>query len=253
MMNKIACTLPLELRWLSLIRQWVSGYAQAVKFTPTLEELLLSSVEESCGELIRRAEELRIDGNFRLELGYTGEALEIALAYDRKIPLNPLKDAPYEVPDGEADLEQIQLDALWLFLIKRYMDRVYFQIAGSNHVLRMQKFTRAEGAEKRVWVMGLTPRIKPELNLNLRYSEDGTIAGGFIQDFETSALLKVGPAEAYALSQMDGRRTCYEIYLQAVEEDYLLSPVQLTALYEALEQNRCWPYPTRPNPPAGVG
>ena len=36
MMNKIACTLPLELRWLSLIRQWVSGYARAVKFTPAL-------------------------------------------------------------------------------------------------------------------------------------------------------------------------------------------------------------------------
>ena len=49
MMNKIACTLPLELRWLSLIRQWVSGYAKAVKFTPALEELLLHSVEEACG------------------------------------------------------------------------------------------------------------------------------------------------------------------------------------------------------------
>ena len=45
MMNKIACTLPLELRWLSLIRQWVSGYAQAVKFTPTLEELLHTLAE----------------------------------------------------------------------------------------------------------------------------------------------------------------------------------------------------------------
>ena len=52
MMNKIACTLPLELRWLSLIRQWVSGYAKAVKFTPALEELLLHSVEEACGELL---------------------------------------------------------------------------------------------------------------------------------------------------------------------------------------------------------
>lgn len=99
-MNKIACTLPLELRWLSLIRQRVSGYAKAVKFTPALEELLLHSVEEACGELLRRAEGLRIDGNFRLELGYTGEALEIALAYNRKIPLNPLKDAPTRCPTG---------------------------------------------------------------------------------------------------------------------------------------------------------
>ena len=247
-MNKIACTLPLELRWLSLIRQWVSGYAQAVKFTPALEEMLLHSVEEACGELLRRAEELRIDGNFRLELGYTGEALEIALAYNRKIPLNPLKDAPYEVPDGEADLDEIQIDALWLFLIKRYMDRVYFQTDGSDHVLRMQKFTRAEGAEKRVWVMGLTPRLKPELNLNLRRSAEGAILGGFIQDFETSALLKVGPAEAYALSQMNGQRTCYEIYLQAVEEGLLLSPVQLTALYEALEQKQMLALPEAPKP-----
>lgn len=58
----------------------------------------------------------------------------------------------------------------------------------------------------------------------------------------------MGPAEAYALSQMNGQRTCYEIYLQAVEEGLLLSPVQLTALYEALEQKQMLALPDAPKP-----
>lgn len=242
-MNKITCTLPLELRWLPLIHQWVSGYVKAVEFTPTLEEMLMSSVEEACGELLRRAEELHITGNFRLELGYNSDVLEITIIYSHKIPLNPLKDAPYEVPDVDADLDQIQMDALWIFLIKRYMDRVYFQIDGSDHLLRMQKFTRAKGAEKRVWVMGLTPSIKPSININLNCGENGHIDGGFVQNFDTNSMLRMGSSEAYALSLMDGKRSCYEIYLQAVEAGYMLTPLQLTTLYEMLEKKQMLDFP----------
>lgn len=235
--NKMNLQLPLNVRWLQLTENIVRQYAHNVGFTEILEEMFASSVQEACGELITKAKDAGIEGNYNLVIDTSAEAVELSISYDSKIPLNPLKNQPYEVPSDNKNVTDINLDMLWLFIIKRRMDRVFFVVKGNRHTLKMMKYKRKEGKELQVWVMGLSPCLKKGLNIDL-LKTDGTVKGGVVQDFDSSEVLQLGASEIYAVQQMDGKKSLYEIYLSSIENEYTSTPYQYTKLYEALESHK---------------
>ena len=123
-------------------------YSRMVGFPPRLEDMCASSVMEACEQLIGKAKETGITDPIDLMLDYRGETIVIDIAYNRRIPLNPHQTRDYEIPDAKSKMEDLDMDTLWLHMIKGRMDRVRFMVKGSCHVLRMVKYRRDEGKEK---------------------------------------------------------------------------------------------------------
>ncbi len=202
--------------------------------TTVLEDMLVGAALEACEELLRAGRAANLERPFELVLDFDAQAAEVALVYDSRIPLNPHLTEPYEVPAASAAPEGINLDTLWLHLIKHRMDRVFFEVKGPESLLRLVKHRRDEGEEKRLWFLGMAPALRP--GLNLQYSGPERAPGAvLIQDFDSGKVFRFGPLEALAIRLMDGQRTLYDIYLALVEESGAISPHRLGLLYEALE------------------
>lgn len=204
------------------------------ELTPALEEMLVGSVLEACEELLRASRATGLAQTFELVLDFSPEAAEVAIVYDARIPLNPLLTQPYEVPTVSSDPEDVNVDTLWLHLIKHRMDRVFFEIKGPLQSLRLIKYRRDEGEEKRLWFLGVSPALRTDLNVEFTGPTDNPGAV-LIQDFTSGKVFRFGPTEALALRLMDGQRTLFDIYMQHVEEVGPVSPHRLGVLYETLE------------------
>lgn len=202
--------------------------------TPTLEDMLVGAVLEACEELLRAGRAVNLERPFELVLDFGAEAAEVAIVYDGKIPLNPHLTEPYEVPEVSSAPENVNLDTLWLHLIKHRMDRVFFEVKGPTSALQMIKYRREEGQEKRLWFLGLSPALRPGLNLEFSGPEDKPTAV-LIQDFTSGKVFRFGPTEALAVKLMDGQQTLFDIYMHHVEEVGPVSPHRFGVLYEALE------------------
>lgn len=131
-----------------------------VVFSPELEEMCASSVMEACEEIASRAEQAGIDEPLTLQLDCKGGAIVIDIACSARIALNPHETEDYELPDEDTSLDAVDMDTLWLHMIKRRMDRVRFMVQGARHVLRMIKYRRDAGREKQAWVMTITPELR---------------------------------------------------------------------------------------------
>jgi len=199
-----------------------------------LEDMLVGAVLEACEELLRAGRGEKLERPFELVLAFDARTAEVTIVYDSRIPLNPHLTKPYEVPAARTAPEGISLDTLWLHLIKHRMDRVFFEVKGPESLLRLVKHRRDEGEEKRLWFLGMTPALRP--GLNLQYSgPDKSPTAVLIQDFNSGKVFRFGPVEALAVRAMDGQRTLYDIYLHHVDEFGPISPHRLGVLYEALE------------------
>jgi len=235
--NRMTLTLPSNDRWLPLAEDATRRYVKLLKFPKALEDMITLSVLEACEELLRLSREVGIFSDYSLTLDFQGEAVSVEISYNGKIPLNPHLTDDYEVPDPSEGLDSMDpsgLDSLWLHLIRKYMDRVFFQVKGGIHVLRMLKYRRSEGEELRLWVLGLSPALREKLNVEW-IKRDGTLQGGLLQDLESQKVLRLGPREAFVVWRMDGRTTLYEIYLECVEALGPFAPHGISALFEALE------------------
>jgi len=235
--NRLTLTLPPDELWLPMAEDSTRRYTKLVEFSKALENMIALSVLEACEELLRRSREVGIFSNYSLTLDFQSEAVTVEISYNGKIPLNPHLTEDYEVPDPSVGLDGMDpsdLDSLWLHLIRKYMDRVFFQVKGNIHVLKMLKYRRSEGEELRLWVLGLSPALKEELNVEW-IERDGTLQGGLLQDLESQRVLRLGSREAFVVRKMDGRTTLYEIYLECVEALGPFAPHGVSALFEALE------------------
>ncbi len=203
-------------------------------FTPALEDMLVGAVQEACEELLRTGRSVNLEQPFELVLAFGEEAADVAIAYDGNIPLNPHLAEPYEVPTVSSDPDDINLDTLWLHLIKHRMDRVFFEVKGPLHRLRLIKYRREEGEEKRLWFLGMSPVLRRGLNVEYSGPEDNPSAV-LIQDFNSGKVFRFGPAEAFIVSLMDGQHTLFDIYMHYVEKEGPVTPHRLGVLYETLE------------------
>lgn len=231
--NCITITLPPGGRWLPFAHESLLRYSSMVGFSERLEEMLAGSVMEACEELFRKAEEKHISDRVVLNLDFKGEAVVVDIEYNSHIPLNPLKTEDYEVPDAGTDVDDVDMDTLWLHMIRRRMDRVHFMVRGSRHVLRMIKYRRDEGKEKQAWVMAIKPELRKELVLHLA-DQDVEHPSSVLQKPGGGAL-KLGPSETFVIQGIDGKTSFHDIYMAHIDTLGLISPDMLARLFEKLE------------------
>jgi putative peptide zinc metalloprotease protein len=231
--NRITITLPADANWLRFAQECLHRYGGMVGFSEKLEEMCSSSVMEACEELVRRAQEAGIDDPVGLHLDCKGETIVIDIEFNGRIPLNPLETGEYEIPDAGTDLDALDLNTLWLHMIKRRMDRVRFMVRGSRHVLRMVKYRRDRGREKQAWVMAIRPELRKGLVLHLA-DPDAEHPASTLQAPGTG-VLKLGPGETFIIRGMDGKTTFHDLYMAHIDALGLTSPDMLAELYEKLE------------------
>jgi putative peptide zinc metalloprotease protein len=239
MNNKITLTLPTSEHWLTMINEIVRHYARLHDFTKKTEDDLTQSLLEACEAFLMVAQEVDISDEYEIFFDFHNDAVIAGLVYNGKIPLNPHETEDYEVPESGSDLDAINLDTLWLHLIRRRMDRVFFSVRGSQHVLQMIKYRREIGKERRQWVMGLSPELRQDMNIEYINAEDSeTPTGCIIQDPASENILKLGPSEAFMIQNMNGENTCYDIYMEHIVKLGMISPQRITLLYERLETSK---------------
>ena len=231
--NHIAIFLPPDRRWLAFLSDGIAEYAKTVGFSETLEGSITYSVMEACEELIRVTEQGGMSEPFDVLLDFKGEAAIIEVEYSAKIPLNPYETEEYEVPDEATEMDAISTEGLWLFLIKKQMDRVFFRTRGSKCVLAMMHYQREEGQERRLWAMSLRPELRKGLQLHLQEIENAPPRS--VLQKSGSAVLQLGPSETFFVRHMNGVKTFHDLYMEHVDEIGLVSPNLPTALYERLE------------------
>lgn len=235
--NRLTLTLPANERWLPIAEHASRRYARLLEFSQTLEDMIAFSVLEACEELLRRGKEASVSSEYSLSLDLHHDAVWVEISYNGKIPLNPHLTEDYEVPDLATGLDGMapaDLDSLWLHLVKKQMDRVFFHVKGGVHVLKMVKYRRSEGQELRLWALGLSPKLKEKLHVEW-IERDGHLQGGLLQDLESQNVLRLGAKEAFVVRRMDGKTSLYEIYLECVEATGPFAPQLITSLFEALE------------------
>lgn len=234
--NKVTLTLPLDLKWASIAETSFRNYARTVDFSKPLEDMLASAIDEACGKLVTEASNSHIDGYYSMNIDSSDIAITVEITYDKKIPLNPMKEKEFEVISDGSDIDLENMDMLWLFLIKKYMDRIFFCIDGNNQTLRFIKYRREKGKESRVWIMDIKPQLKPSASVEWLYEGD-TVVGAMIQNFAAATVLKFGKNEAYFLKRFDGKNLIYDIYIDAVMDGIKSSPDMLIAMYDRLKNN----------------
>ncbi|WP_027185418.1 hypothetical protein [Desulfovibrio inopinatus] len=232
--NTITIHVPPQSRWLPLVQDGVHRYAAIVGFSDLLKKKIMLSVMEACEELVRWAERSEIDVPFTVLLDYKNDAIFIDITYAAAIRLNPSETEEYEVPDAKTDIENITVDALWLHLLKKNMDRVFFRVRGKKRVLSMILYQREEGKEKRAWAMALKPKLKKGLELYIKDSEEEH-PSSVLQKVGTTVLI-LNPSETFFVQNMDGTKTLHDIYIQHVDSIGLVSPHLPIQLYEHLER-----------------
>lgn len=205
------------------------SYLASLEFPDRLIDDVVTAVGEAVEQLIAVAESHGAKAPFEVGLAFRNEAVSVQILYEASLPLNPHQEADYEVPDGEgAD----DLAGLWLHLIKRVMDRVFFRIAGNRAALVMMKYHRAETERRKSWVMGLKPRLRP--GITIERAADAA-AGGILHDLEGDNVLKLSRSDLFLIERIDGARTLHEIYLDHAVEIGPTSPEHIKRIYETLE------------------
>ncbi len=235
--DHISIVLPPSERWMHLVDATARMYWTELGFAEPLRDMLGGSLNEACEEFIRVCHAQGIEEVFEVILDFRDEAAIIRLSYDSRVPLNPLETEDYEVPASSDDLDSIDLDSLWLHLIKRRMDRVFFSVEGSRRCLQMMKYRREESKARQLWVMGLSPRLRSDLNLELEpvAAESSSPPGSLLLDSRSGAALKLDPLSTFIVRRLDGKTTFHDIYLEYIDRVGMVSPKQLALLYERLE------------------
>ena len=204
-------------------------------FSDAVIEMMAASVIEAVEELVRVTKEQELDDCFQLIIEPVETAINISINYNAKIPLNPHQLEDYEIPAQSEDKGPADLDGLWLHLIKSRMDRLFFEIQGDRHILKMVKYHRDKEDDHKAWILNIVPRFKEGVFIEYAQSANGKTEKALIQDPQTGMILHLGECEAWLLKQIDGKKSFDDIYMNYIAEHGLLSPIRIRFLYEKLE------------------
>ncbi len=235
--DRLSLTLPPTDRWLRLLDTAARAYWNELGFSEPLQDMLAGSLNEAGEEFVRICRERGIEETFEVVLDLKDEAAVIQFVYDRRVPLNPLETENYEVPASLDDIEAPDMDSLWLHLIKRRMDRVFFSLEGARRSLQMMKYRREEGKTRQLWVMGLAPALRTDLKLELQLSATGgdSLPEGLLRDPRSGTVLRLDQGSAYIVGRLDGETAFQDIYLDYIDRIGMTSPQRFALLYERLE------------------
>ena len=222
---------------------WVHTVEAAARHYLKARSLPRQLIAETCAAIVEATEQLIAvcaakDSAMPFEVGFIwkDQVVQVHFVYDSSVPLNPHQEPNYEVPSTGADAAVV-LEGLWLHIIKRTMDRVFFRIDGKRACLVMTKYCREEHKSRQLWVMGLSPKLRADLAVEHPTDTAGPHQSGdaIIHDTRTKRVLKLSPSDAFILDRLDGKNTLEDIYLEHAVERGPISPDHVKRLYETLE------------------
>lgn len=222
--------------WVQPVEAAARHYLKARSFPRQLIEQTSAAIVEATEQLIALCNAR--DAAMPFEVGFIAkdQVVQVHFVYDASIPLNPHQEPDYEVPSTGADAD-VLLEGLWLHIIKRTMDRVFFRIDGKRASLVMTKYCRAEHKSRQSWVMGLAPTLRADLAVDHPTDQAGHHPSGdaIIHAPRTKRVLRLSPSDAFILDRLDGTKTLEDIYLEHAVERGPISPDHVQRLYETLE------------------
>jgi putative peptide zinc metalloprotease protein len=227
-----------ELPWLQSVEVVACSYLTVRAFPRKLIEQISEAIGEAAEQLTAVCIERDVVTPFEVGFAWQDEVLQVHFVYGASIPLNPHQELDYEVPSVGKDSDSDDtLAGLWLHIVKRTMDRVFFRVDGKRASLVMMKYCRAEWQSRQLWVMSLTPRLRADLAIEHQAVKAGLPQSGdsIIHDTRGQKVLKLSPSDTFILSRLDGKKTLEEIYLEHSVELGPISPEHVKRLYETLE------------------
>lgn len=121
----------------------------------------------------------------------------------------------------------------WLTGLIKNLDRIFIGRDHKTGILQLMEYPRDKGHEGEVWYM----RIAPALRKTVRFGKSGSEGLTVLEDIETGKVLGLNSADGMMVSEMDGRRTLRELYLEVIDRYGLVAPEAVKDLYLALERN----------------
>jgi len=224
-----------DLQWVQSVELLARTYLQVRAFPPRIVEQTIAAIIEAMEQLIPLCIG-RDSAPFDVRFACQDDVVQVHFVYDTSIPLNPHQEPDYEVPSNVEDLGDT-IEGLWLHIIKRTMDRVFFRVDGKRASLVMMKYFRAEKKARQLWVMSLTPKLRADLEIEHTAGVAGHSQsdGAILHDVRSQKVLQLSPSDAFIISRLDGKNTLEDIYLEHAVERGPISPEHIKRIYETLE------------------
>ncbi|MFC1834321.1 site-2 protease family protein [Thermodesulfobacteriota bacterium] len=230
-------TVPLTPESLTVIHREVANFCKDMAFEEALSEKVCLSVSHASTELIRLGSYVDEVQEFAVRISYRNEAVVAELIYDKKIPLSPIPEPSEDSRAPDVAGKRVAMDRLWIDVVKELMDRVSFKIDGPRRIVEMREYQRPKGKARQHWVMGLAPKLRSEVKVDLAKDSAGEIVSAVAHNVDNGNVLIFDAGGAFIITRLDGKRTCYEIYMEYTEKSSLTSPERVAMVFKYLERN----------------
>ncbi|KIX14338.1 M50 family metallopeptidase [Dethiosulfatarculus sandiegensis] len=238
--------LPLEQNWAEKAGLAAADFALGFGFSEEVTGVIAESVTEAGRAIIQASAQVGLEAPFQVELGVNDHSLEIKISYDRKTPLD-LTPPKASLPEDKKE----EVDAAYLLarLLTKQMDKVAYGVEGNIRYISLSKYPRGKGKEGQYWVMDLIPALRSDLRIDyIPGSSPELPSGAVVTDPRTGQGLRFDQAGAFVISRMDGKRKCYDMYLDYVDLAGPISPRRVGMIYETLEDRGLLAGQDRPQP-----
>lgn len=132
---RAALSIPSQTERLNDVREFVSGLARSHGFSEDEINKITIAVDEACTNIIKHGYNYSPDQKIDVEIVRTGHDFEIIIS-DRGKHFDP---SAIQTPDMKDYFEHYRRGGLGVYLMKRIMDRVEFNLQSDRNVLRMIK------------------------------------------------------------------------------------------------------------------
>jgi serine/threonine-protein kinase RsbW len=128
-----------KFEYLDEIREFVGGIARAGGFTDKDVYNIQLATDEAASNIIEHAYEKIADGMLELSCGVRNDLITIVLI-DHGESFDP---SEIPLPDLKADLSDRKIGGLGIFLMRKLMDEVHYEVTANNgNILTMTKRKR---------------------------------------------------------------------------------------------------------------
>ncbi len=130
-----ALKFPARFEYLDEIRDYVGQQARAARFSDKDVYSIQLATDEAASNIIEHAYAGVSDANFELSCAFENNRLVITLVdHGKSLDLSKV-----EQPDVKADLSQRKIGGLGIFLMRKLMDEVRYEVTGAGNVLTLIK------------------------------------------------------------------------------------------------------------------
>ena len=132
---KSSLSIPSQTERLNDVREFVSGLARVHGFAEDDINKIAIAVDEACTNIIKHGYNFAPDKKIDVEIVRRGNDFEIVISDKGK----QFDASAIQTPDMKDYLEHYRRGGLGVYLMKRIMDKVEFNLLSDRNVLRMTK------------------------------------------------------------------------------------------------------------------